>query len=159
MVRSKKLVIWVIAERDLFLSRSVAKANRVSWDRVTIAPDPPAAPSGSAIPAGPAVVEAEVLEKSDQADPRRANYENALYTVQYRILKNLSGPSVSGVVEVVHWSFKKRVLQPTAVIEPGRVYRLTLEPWAGQAELQPINREELGEAAPAWWSEGAEPVP
>lgn len=86
VVRSKKLVIWVIAERDLFLSRSVAKANHVSWDRVAIAPDPPA-------------------------------------------------------------------------IEPGKVYRLDLAPWAVRSELQPINREELGDAAPGWWGATAEPVP
>ena len=157
-LRSKKLVIWVIAERDLFLSRSVAKANRVTWDRVTFASDPPTE-TLPASTAGPSVVEAEAVEKSEQADPRRANYHSALFTVQYRIRKSLSGAPVSGEVEVVHWQFKERMLQPTSGVEIGQVYRLTLEPWAAQAELQPINRGELGEAAPAWWSAVAEPVP
>lgn len=158
-VRSKKLVIWVIAERDLILSRSVAKANRINWDYVTFAPDPP---SGTATPDasfGPIVVEAEVLEKSESVDPRRANYENALCTMQYRVLKTVSGQPVTGKVEVVHWHFKKRVLQPAAALEIGRVYRLTLEPWASRQDLQPINRGELGESAPAWWSDKAELVP
>ena len=159
VVRSKKLVIWVIAERDLFLSRSVAKANRITWDYVTFAPDQPAGNLTPEAAGGPIVVEAEVIAQSEQADPRRANYENALYTVQYRIRKNLSGSSVSGDVEVVHWAFKKRTLQPTAKLEIGQVYRLTLEPWASQQELQPINRGELGEAPPPWWSLGAERVP
>lgn len=158
VVRSKKLVIWVIAGRDLFLSRSVAKANHISWDRVTIAPDPPAA--GQAAPGtGPVLVEAEAVEKSDQADPRRANYENALYTVKYEIRKVLSGRAPEGAFEVVHWHFKKRELQPTSRIEAGRTYRLKLEPWSGHPELQPINREELGGEEPAWWAESAEAVP
>ncbi len=159
VVRSKKLVIWVIAERDLFLSRSVAKANQVAWERVTFAPDPPAGSPTPAGTAGPIVVEAEAVEKSEQPDPRRANYENALYTVQYRIVKTLSGPPVSGDIEVVHWHFKKRELQPAAAVEAGRSYRLSLEPWAAQEALQPINRAELGEAQPVWWSATAEPLP
>jgi hypothetical protein len=159
VIRSKKLVIWVLAERDLFLSRSVAKANQVSWDRVTFAPDAPGGTEPPAAPAGPSVVEAEAVEKSEQPDPRRANYENALFTVQYRITQTLSGPPVTGDVEVVHWHFKKRQLQPTAAVEAGRTYRLTLEPWASQEELQPINRAELGEALPLWWSASADPVP
>jgi hypothetical protein len=109
--------------------------------------------------AGAIMVEAEAVEKSDQPDPRRANYENALYTVQYRVLKTVSGPPVSGDIEVVHWHFKKRQLQPTAGVETGRTYRLSLEPWAAQEELQPINRGELGETLPAWWSVTAEPLP
>lgn len=159
VVRSKKLVIWVIAERDLFLSRSVAKANRISWDRVTIVPDSPAGPDQPAATAGPVLVEAEAVEKSDQADPRRANYENALYTVKYEVRKVLSGQAPAGAFEVVHWHFKKRELQPTSRIEAGRTYRLTLEPWGRHPELQPINREELGEAEPAWWAESVEVVP
>ena len=156
VVRSKKLVIWVIAERDLMLSRSVAKAQRVIWDDVTFAPDAPAETQTSD---ELMVVEAEVIEKSDQADPLRANYKNALYTVLYRIRKTVSGPPLSGGVEVVHWNFKERIPQPTATVEIGRVYRLTLEPWAVQHEVQRFAREELSEAAPAWWSAVAEPVP
>jgi hypothetical protein len=159
VVRSKKLVIWVIAERDLFLSRSVAKANRISWDRVSFAPDPPAVPDQPSLHAGPVMVEAEAVEKSDQADPRRANYDNALYTVKYEVRKVLSGPAPAGAFEVVHWHFKKRELQPTSRIEAGRTYRLKLEPWSSHPELQPINREELGEAEPAWWAESVEAVP
>jgi hypothetical protein len=159
VVRSKKLVIWVIAERDLFLSRSVAKANGISWDRVSFAPDPPAVPDQPALRAGPVMVEAEAVEKSDQADPRRANYDNALYTVKYEVRKVLSGPAPAGAFEVVHWHFKKRELQPTSRIEAGRTYRLKLEPWSSHPELQPINREELGEAEPAWWAESVEAVP
>ena len=158
VLRTKKLVIWVIAERDLFLSRSIAKANQVNWDRVVFTDSSAEPQESAAVMAGPVIVEAELLEKSEQADPRRANYENALYTAQYRILKTMSGTPVSGDVEVVHWDFKKRALQPTANLEVGRVYRLTLQPWAAQQDLQPINRGELGDAPPKWWSAAAEPV-
>lgn len=159
VVRSKKLVIWVIAERDLLLSRSVAKANRVSWDHVTFAPDPPGGGEARPVPAGPILVEAEVLEKPELADPARANYKNALFTVHYRIRKTVSGAPVSGDCEVVHWHFRERMPQPTSRVEIGQVYRLNLEPWAAKGELQPINREELGAAAPPWWSATADPVP
>ncbi len=154
-VRAKKLVIWVIAERDLFLSRSVAKANRINWDHVTFAADPPAA-AGAGEGGGISVVEAEVVELAEQADPKRANYENALYTVAWKVRKHLSGPAPAESFEVVHWHFKKRELQPTSRLEVGRVYRLKLEPWASHPELQPVNRAELGEAVPLWWAEAAE---
>jgi hypothetical protein len=123
-----------------------------------MAPDPPAAEQ-AAPGTGPVMVEAEAVEKSDQADPRRANYENALYTVKYQIRKVLSGPAPAGAFEVVHWHFKKRELQPTSRIEAGRTYRLKLEPWSAHPELQPINREELGGEEPAWWAESVEAVP
>jgi hypothetical protein len=159
-VRSKKLVIWVIAGRDLFLSRSVAKANRVTWDRVTIAPD--AAPGimapSPAAAAVPTVVEAEAVELAEQADPLRANYSNALYTVSWKVRKTLSGPAPADTFEAVHWLFKNRTLQPTAKIQPGTPYRLTLQPWSTQPTLQPINRSELSGSAPLWWSETAEPI-
>ena len=161
VVRSKKLVLWVIAERDLFLSRSAAKANGISWERVHFAADPPGppAPPAGATPGDPVVVEAMAMEKADQADPRQANYENALYTVRYEVRKVLSGQAPAGPFEVVHWHFKKRVLQPASSIEPGHTYRLQLEPWGTRPELETLNLSQIGEALPVWWAEGAEPLP
>jgi SGNH hydrolase-like domain, acetyltransferase AlgX len=153
VVRSKKLVIWVIAERDLFLSRSVAKANRITWDRVVVS-EPASSPAGPG-PSELGIVEAEAIELADIPDPRRANYENALYTVQYKVRKTLSGPAPAAAFEVVHWAFKKRELQPTARIEAGRTYRLKLDPWSTRPELQKINLSTLTGAAPAWWAEEA----
>ena len=52
----------------------------------------------------------------------------------------------------MHWHFRERVLQPASHVKIGQVYRLTLEPWALQADIQPFSRTDLGEAPPMWWS-------
>ena len=163
VVRSKKLVIWVIAERDLFLSRTVAKANQVTWEQVSIAADPPV---GTPPPlpdqlgnVEPIIVEAEALELAEQPDPRRANYENALFTIRYQVGKVISGKLLERVIEAEHWLFKKRELQPASRIEAGLRYRLTLEPWSRHPELLPVNRSELSDAAPLWWVTAFEKIP
>ncbi len=151
-LRSKKLVIWVLSERDLILSRSLAKANRVEWKTTPIAADP-ALPSPNAT-ASEIVVEARLLEKSATADPASANYANALYTARYEIIRTVSGQALTGPLEVAHWNFRQRQVQPTARLTAGRLYRLTLKPWSACVDLHPVNLELL-EADPVWFSESA----
>lgn len=167
-VRSKKLVIWVIAERDLLLSRTVAKANRVTWERVAIAPDPDSdhqstARSGSPEtsirphPGGPLVVDATVLEKSALPLPDEVVYPNSLYSVKYQVRRVVSGTAPESPLVVVHWNFKATKIQPTARIQTGKTYRLTLEAWAEKTELQTLNLTELDDY-PEWFSPTAEPA-
>ena len=160
VVRSKKLVIWVIAERDLILSRSLAKSNAVHWKHTPIAPDPAPGTDAPVISAdGAVVVEARLLEKARQANPASANYPNSLYTARYEILKTLSGPAAPATVEVVHWNFRRRTLEPTAQLSPGKTYRLELKSWAAQTDLQSINLEILGDEDPQWFSSQATELP
>lgn len=167
VVRSKKLVLWVIAERDLMLSRSLAKSNSVFWKHTPIAADAPVSTGEGTLAAGPSVpgsadgvtiVEARVLEKSEQADPAKENYPNSLYTIKYEIVRTLSGAAASSPMEVAHWNFKNRVVEADARIRVGGVYRLELKPWASQAELQSINLEIISDAGPAWFAAKTELV-
>lgn len=170
-VKSKKLVIWVIAERDLFLSRSVAKANRVAWKRVPIAPDPAPdeednapslAPDDGKLAAphnadGALIIDATVLEKSVQPLPDEVVYPNSLYSVKYKIRRVISGTAPQSPAVVVHWNFQVGKTQPTARIQPGKTYRLTLEPWSAKSDLQTLNLTELDDY-PEWFAASAEPV-
>ena len=152
VIRSKKLVIWVIAERDLILSRSLAKANSVEWKHTPVAADE-VVPEGKIAPSA-TVVEARVLVKSVRTDPAAANYANALYTVRYEVVRTISGAAPSGPLEVAHWNFRNRLPQPTARLMVGQTYRLELKPWAECADLHPINLEVL-EEDPGWFAEQA----
>lgn len=160
VVRSKKLVIWVIAARDLFLGRTAARRNGVEWEIVEIAPDPetppPDAPDGSGEPAdGPWVVEATVLEKSTQPDPRRANYPDSLYVVKYGVNRVVSGPSAEPgtILYVVHWNFRGRKPLPSASLEAGTSQTLTLTPWDDRIELQTLNlSDDFDDPDPRWYA-------
>lgn len=159
VVRTKKVVIWVLASRDLILSRTLAKTNQVHWHPTPIAPDPAGSPVITPSPGGgPIVVEARAVEKARQAAPATANYPNSLYTVRYEILRTVSGPAVSGSVEVVHWNFQNRQPSPTAQVAPGLTYRLELQPWANQEALQSLNLETIDGDDPTWFAPQATAV-
>jgi hypothetical protein len=166
LVRAKKLVIWVIASRDLLYSPAAAREANIEWDSVTFNPNT-SKPAATTAPSaeGKIVVEAELLAKSSNQDPNGTPYPDALHTALYRVTKVLSGDfDPDSTWQAIQWTFKKKEMQPTARFTPGQTYRLTLVPWDDQTALQSLNRsadktDENDFLADRWFVESAEPVP
>lgn len=160
-VRGKKIVLWVLAARNLLLNRRDAAAADVEWRMVEVSPDPAPASASPAPDAAapPAVIEAEVVDKSDLIAPESANYADSLYTVRYRVKRTLSGtaPAADGAeIVAVHWNFKKRALQPARAVEAGKLYRLQLAPWP-RPDMESLNLEDkFDDIAQRWWGETPE---
>jgi hypothetical protein len=163
-VRAKKLVVWVIASRDVLLSRGAARDANIEWSSVRFNPnrsDNGASPRPE--PAdlnAPLVVEATLVEKSKNQDPGGTPYRDALHTALYDVQKVVSGKFEAKQVLGVQWTFKDKQMQPTASFGVGQRYRLTLVPWEAKKDLQTINRQEdvLSFDAPMMFVEKAEKV-
>ena len=134
VVRAKKTVVWVLAERDLFMDPAVARANGVEWRRVRFNPmaSPPATP---APPDGALVIEATLRSKSELLDMNSVVYPDALYTAEFAVDRVISGAYTPQDLAVVLWNFRNRVVQPTARLNPGQRLRLTLVPFLQNSEL------------------------
>lgn len=167
LVRAKKLVIWVIASRDLLYSPAAAREANIEWDSVTFNPNTSQPTTTATTPTaeGKIIVEAELLTKSSNQDPNGTPYPDALHTALYRVTKVVSGDfDPASDWQAIQWTFKKKELQPTAAFTPGRTYRLTLVPWDSQTALHPLNRsadktDEDDFLADRWFVESAEPAP
>jgi len=166
LVRAKKLVIWVIASRDLLYSPAAAREANIEWDSVTFNPNT-SKPAAVTTPTaeGKIIVEAELLAKSSNQDPNGTPYPDALHTALYRVTKVVSGDfDPASTWQAIQWTFKKKELQPTASFAPGQTYRLTLVPWDTQTALKSLNRstdktDEDDFLADRWFVESAEPIP
>ncbi len=163
-VRAKKLVVWVIACRDLLYSPAAARDANIVWESVTFNPNssrPAAAPA--AVPSeGKVIVEAELIAKSTNQSPDATPYIDALHTALYRVTQVVSGdfdPAANW--QAIQWTFKQKQMQPTAGFTPGKRYRLTLIPWDDQTPLHGLNRssdktDEDDFLAERWFVEAAE---
>jgi hypothetical protein len=165
-VRSKKLVVWVIAARDLLLSKTAARDANIEWAPVTF--NTKASPLASAVtPATdePVVVEAVLSEKSSNQELNGTPYTNALHTAVYDVSKVVSGQLEAKQVLGVQWTFKEKQLQPTAGFAVGQRYKLTLIPWDRKKELEPpfanfnLQDESTVFDAERWFVEKAELLP
>lgn len=171
VVRSKKLVIWVLAARDLLYSPAAARDANIEWGPAPFnphssKPKPDGTLATTTAPNdGQIVVEAELIEKSANQDPIATPYADALHTAVYRVNKVVSGEfDAADEWQAVQWTFKKKVLQPPAHFSPGRRYRLTLSPWDDQAALQILNlrndNTSLDEfTTERWYVEAAQEIP
>lgn len=167
-VRSKKLVIWAIACRDLLLSPHAARQANVEWASTPFNPNISAVadPSHAAPTASSAVVvEAELVEKSRNQDLNGTPYVDALHTAVYKVDRVVSGTfDPSADWQAIQWTFKAKTLQPTATTSVGKRYRLTLQPWDDQKELKGLNLQNdnttLDEfTTDRWFVEAAEELP
>lgn len=130
-VRAKKLVIWVIACRDLLLSPSAAREANVTWEHVEFNPktsDGSAPVATNTTPDTKIVIEAKLVEKSKMQDVGGTPYTHALHTANYEMQKVVSGNFASTDWLALQWTFKNKESQPTASAAPGKTYRLTLVP-------------------------------
>lgn len=167
-VRSKKLVVWVIASRDLLLSRTAAHHANIEWAHVNFNPNKnpkPATPTDSSTPPAPVeaqtlIVEATLSEKSKNQDPNGTPYRDALHAAVYDIEKVTTGKLDAAQVVGVQWTFRDKVMQPTSTFTTGTKYRLTLVPWDDKTDLQGLNLEDETSVfdAPRYFVEKAEPI-
>lgn len=139
LMKKKKAVLWAIAERDLFLSETVARQENIRWDAVefqdTALPEPP---PGDAPPK--IVVEAKLLRKSPFQNPKTAPYDASLYAADYEILNVLEGAYEPQQALVFHWAFKNRERLPSANYRVGSTQKLTLVPLDTQTDLRAVNQ-------------------
>ena len=171
VVRAKKLVIWAIAARDLLYSPAAAREANIEWSPVAFNPNRsqpgPATgePSSAPTAEGRVIVEAELVEKSRNQDPNGTPYADALHTAVYRVSRIVSGEfDAAAEWQAVQWTLRKKELQPTANVVPGKKYRLTLSRWDDQTTLQGLNLSNdnttLDEfTTERWFVEGLEPLP
>jgi hypothetical protein len=162
-VRSKKLVIWVIAARDVLLSRTAAHQANIEWDFVKFNPNKspdaldisPGSTSSSSI-----VVEATLSEKSANQDAVGTPYRDALHAAVYDVGSVVDGELAAKQVVGIQWTFKDKVMQPTSTFTVGKKYKLTLVPWDGRKELHGLNLQDDTVAfdAPRYFVEKAEEV-
>jgi len=136
-IRSKKQVVWLIAERDLFLSHSAGLAAGVHWKNVEFTGSPEkvsGASGGQEI-----VITARLREKSRIRDPKQSPYTQALYAAKFDSVQVLSGPSLKrDTLTLFLWAFRDRKFLPTARIKEGQVYRLTLLPLNSLPEIRSV---------------------
>ena len=140
-LEGKKLVIWAIAARDLFLSETVARETNVEWRSVAFNPEP----KPKELPVGALVVKGEMIERAAVQDPKTVPYPASLYAAKYRITEVIQGDYMEGEVLVFHWGFRERKLLPSAAYQVGDSRELVLVPFDSQSELQSINRADLDE--------------
>jgi hypothetical protein len=166
-VRAKKLVIWVIAARDVLLSRTAAHQSNIEWDFVKFNPNkgPDALDSStpSTAPAtatGNIIVEATLNEKSANQDSVGTPYRDALHAAVYDVGSVVEGALDAKQIVGIQWTFKDKVMQPTASFTVGKKYKLTLVPWDGRKELHGLNLQDDTSAfdAPRFFVEKAEEV-
>ena len=160
-VRAKKLVVWVIAARDLLLSKTAAAHANIEWGTVAFNPNGHHEAAATQAPATEerVVIEAKLVEKSKNQSPD-SPYRNALHTALYDVEKVVSGNLDAKQVLGVQWTFQEKQMAPTASFTVGGRYRLTLVPWEAKKELHTLNREEgvLVFDVGQWFVEKAETI-
>ena len=158
LLRQKKVVVWVLAARDLFLSRSEAIANQVEWSEVTFNSQPSTAVT--AAHEGTIELEARVTGISEfPADPKTTPYASAVFCVRYRVERVMAGDKPSDEIFVYHPLFQKREFQPAASVKLGQRYHLKLQAWT---EALPVFQQTLLDdfnALEPYFTESPTPLP
>ena len=128
LVRQKQVVVWVLAARDLFLSRSEAIANRVEWSDVMF--NSQQSSPATAVQEGTIELEATVTGISEfPADHKTTPYASAVFCVRYRVERIIAGAKPADEIFVYHPLFQKREFLPAAAVKMGRRYRLIIQAW------------------------------
>lgn len=159
-MKNKRVVVWAIAARDLFLSETPAREAQVYWDDVEFS-----TASATQVPTpvdgdGAALkVRAKLITKSSFASPQDVPYPDALYACEYEVEEVLQGSLEAKTLWVFHWAFRERKLLPSSRYEQGDVREMTLTPFAEQTDLQSVNQTNDGFEIPEWWElEAVEPA-
>lgn len=161
-VRAKKLVVWVLASRDLLLTKSAAREANIEWTKVEF--NPKQSPTAAPVTAtqGRTVIEAILTEKSRNQELNGTPYTSGLHTAIYDVQKVVSGTLEAKQILALQWTFKEKVMQPTAALKVGQHVRLTLVPWSQkEAELKTINQQDdtTWFDPERWFVESAEVMP
>ena len=164
-VRAKKLVVWVLASRDLFLSEKPARDAGISFKDTAFNPKQSPEPKTTPPPPPPASGDrftGTLLDRTPNADPAATSYPEALYEAHFELdAKSAKELGLSDPEIVVYlWSFRNRKLLPSSQLQVGRSYQLKLSPWADHPKLQTMQRGEgLGVFAEEFFAEEATPAP
>ncbi len=152
LMRDKRLVIWAIAARDLFLSESAAAEADVEWRDVefdTREPEPPAETGVE-----PSLVKARLVKRSPIDDPKTTPYTALIYVCEYELIEALGGAEIvpeDGRVAVAHWAFRERRMLPSSEYEIGAVREMALVPFDGRPEQRAGEISADTDLFDFWW--------
>ena len=148
-MKNKKVVIWAITCRDLFLSQEQCIDRNISWENVSFDKRPlEKKPTNNKI-----TIRAKLIEKPKIPDPNQTTYKDLLYGADYEIIETISGqiPEEGKKIAVVNWAFKNRVLLPSANYEIGSVRNLQLMPFEEMKDLQTLEQMYEGDNFDLFW--------
>lgn len=148
-MKNKKVVIWAITCRDLFLSQEQCIDRNISWENVSFDKRPlEKKPTNNKI-----IIRAKLIEKPKIPDPNQTTYKDLLYVADYEIIETISGqiPEEGKKIAVVNWAFKNRVLLPSANYEIGSVRNLQLMPFEEMKDLQTLEQMYEGDNFDLFW--------
>ena len=148
-MKNKKVVIWAITCRDLFLSQEQCIDRNISWENVSFDKRPlEKKPTNNKI-----IIRAKLIEKPKIPDPNQTTYKDLLYGADYEIIETISGqiPEEGKKIAVVNWAFKNRVLLPSANYEIGSVRNLQLMPFEEMKDLQTLEQIYEGDNFDLFW--------
>ena len=148
-MENKKVVIWAITCRDLFLSQEQCIDRNISWENVSFDKRPlEKKPTNNKI-----TIRAKLIEKPKIPDPNQTTYKDLLYGADYEIIETISGqaPEEGKKIAVVNWAFKNRVLLPSANYEIGSVRNLQLMPFEEMKDLQTLEQMYEGDNFDLFW--------
>ncbi len=148
-----KIVVWALAERDLFLGERLSRELKVKWDFVALPADwdlnqiTPAETTN-------AIISARVVSVSALPDPGSVPYADCLMVVVYELQTAFNGLAPGARLHVVHWGFRGRKPDPAAGLRPGDVVRLQLEAFTEQtAQIQSTQlADDTGELEDQFWA-------
>ncbi|CAN5453365.1 hypothetical protein BH23VER1_BH23VER1_00040 [soil metagenome] len=156
-IRAKRLVVWVIASRDLLYSAKLGNANAVHWGDVAWNPDrsdaaeDPATGDGLAISDEGTLVEATLAEAATVPDPSSLNYASGTYETRWTDVAAADGPGRADELYVRLWAFREKKAVPSATVAtggtlvPGKRYRFLAVPLfmneaANSAQVQEMEK-------------------
>ena len=148
-MKNKKVVIWAITCRDLFLSQEQCIDRNISWENVSFDKRPlEKKPTNNKI-----TIRAKLIEKPKIPDPNQTTYKDLLYGADYEIIETISGqvPEEGKKIAIVNWAFKNRVLLPSADYEIGSVRNLQLMPFEEMKDLQTLEQMYEGDNFDLFW--------
>ncbi|MCF6311501.1 MAG: hypothetical protein L3J39_03535 [Verrucomicrobiales bacterium] len=154
VVRAKKIVVWVLASRDLLLSEGPASSAGVFWRDVEFnqaiakVTNTPIVEQSKAI-----TIEATLTERTALQDPKSTPYKEAIYSALFAIddasakQLNIEGNEIPAYL----WGFRKRTVVASGQLEAGKKYRITLVPWASKTNLQSVQKMDDLFVLSDWW--------
>ncbi len=135
-IRQKKIVLWVIASRDLFYTPGPALENGVVWKDVTWRQSER---PEFVLPKGSILVEATLDRSAPYPSPKKVNYPDSLYQTVWKDVKVIEGealPAGMGEIVVEFWAFRKRRVVATGRLESGSRYRFAIRPKFDVSEIE-----------------------
>ena len=165
-LRKKKVIIWAIAARDLFLSETTARENDVSWGDVTIPdiPDTAKKPASAPAPTEALQITGTLIMKSAIKDPNSVTYKNAIFLCEYQVDEVVDGDYDGQTILVKDWAFRDKELTRASLRKLGDKVPLKLVPFDTKTKLQSeqefndIDTEDIDKLTMLnYWSEPVDP--